>query len=67
LGYLFEAAPVVLADVQVLDLDFFRDPFPSYDVITMSMILHDWGQEKKRQLISKVRLAALAHFMHTAC
>jgi hypothetical protein len=43
--------------VQVLDLDFFKDPFPSYDVITMSMILHDWGQEKKRQLISKVGAA----------
>ena len=41
---------------QVLDLDFFAaTPFPSYDVITMGMILHDWGLEKKKLLMKKVR------------
>lgn len=31
--------------------DFFRDPLPGADVITMGMILHDWNLEKKKQLI----------------
>ncbi|KAF6250908.1 O-methyltransferase-domain-containing protein [Scenedesmus sp. NREL 46B-D3] len=45
-----------LADqVKVLDVDFFDDSsFPSYDVITMGMILHDWGLEKKKLLMKKV-------------
>jgi hypothetical protein len=33
--------------------DFFRDPLPKADVITMGMILHDWNLEKKRVLIQK--------------
>ena len=33
--------------------DFFRDPLPSADVITMGMILHDWNLEKKKVLIGK--------------
>ena len=32
-------------------LDFFRDPLPKADVITMGMILHDWNLEKKMQLV----------------
>ena len=32
-------------------LDFFREPFPKADVITMGMILHDWNLEKKMRLI----------------
>ena len=32
-------------------MDFFREPFPKADVITMGMILHDWNLEKKMQLI----------------
>jgi len=32
-------------------LDFFREPFPKADVVTMGMILHDWNLEKKLQLI----------------
>ena len=28
--------------------DFFKDPLPKADVITMGMILHDWNLEKKR-------------------
>jgi hypothetical protein len=31
--------------------DFFRDPLPQADVITMGMILHDWNLEKKMQLL----------------
>jgi hypothetical protein len=31
--------------------DFFKDPLPKTDVITMGMILHDWNLERKRQLI----------------
>ncbi|HSI12996.1 MAG TPA: methyltransferase [Chthoniobacter sp.] len=31
--------------------DFFRDPLPKADIITMGMILHDWNLEKKMQLI----------------
>lgn len=43
------------ASLQVQDIDFFSDkPFPSHDVITMGMILHDWGLEKKKLLMKKV-------------
>ena len=31
--------------------DFFADPLPKTDVITMSLILHDWNLERKLQLI----------------
>ena len=31
--------------------NFFQDPLPRADVITMGMILHDWNLEKKMQLI----------------
>ncbi len=31
--------------------DFFRDPLPKADVVTMGMILHDWNLEKKMHLI----------------
>ena len=31
--------------------DFFDDPLPKADVITMGMILHDWNLEKKMHLI----------------
>jgi ubiquinone/menaquinone biosynthesis C-methylase UbiE len=33
--------------------DFFAEPLPKADVITMGMILHDWNLEKKKQLIRK--------------
>ncbi|TDU31824.1 methyltransferase family protein [Panacagrimonas perspica] len=32
-------------------LDFFADPMPKADVITMGLILHDWNLEKKMHLI----------------
>jgi hypothetical protein len=31
--------------------NFFEDPLPKADVITMGMILHDWNLEKKKHLI----------------
>jgi hypothetical protein len=31
--------------------DFFNDPLPSADVITMGLILHDWNLERKMHLI----------------
>jgi precorrin-6B methylase 2 len=34
--------------------DFFADPLPKADVITMARILHDWNLEKKKALIRKV-------------
>ena len=34
--------------------DFFSDPLPKADVITMGMILHDWNLERKKLLIGKV-------------
>lgn len=33
--------------------DFFADPLPSAEVITMGMILHDWNLERKKLLIRK--------------
>jgi hypothetical protein len=33
--------------------DFFKDPLPKADVITMGHILHDWDLETKRMLIRK--------------
>ena len=33
--------------------DFFTDPFPKADIITMGNILHDWGTKDKKRLISK--------------
>jgi hypothetical protein len=31
--------------------DFFKDPLPKADLITMGMVLHDWNLEKKMHLI----------------
>jgi hypothetical protein len=31
--------------------DFFKDPLPKADIITMGMILHDWNLEKKMRLL----------------
>lgn len=33
--------------------DFFVDPFPGAEIITMGMILHDWNLEKKKLLLRK--------------
>jgi hypothetical protein len=37
--------------IAVVSGDFFRDPLPRADVITMGMILHDWNLERKTHLI----------------
>ena len=37
--------------VRVASGDFFKDPLPKTDLITMSHILHDWSLEKKMHLI----------------
>jgi hypothetical protein len=37
--------------VSARTLDFFAEPLPKADVITMGMILHDWNLEKKMHLI----------------
>jgi precorrin-6B methylase 2 len=43
-----------LADrVEIAEGDFFNDPLPAADVITMGNILHDWGKADKLMLIKK--------------
>ena len=37
--------------VSTMTLDFFAQPIPEADVVTMGMILHDWNLEKKKHLI----------------
>ncbi len=37
--------------IQAATIDFFQDPIPKADVVTMGMILHDWNLEKKMHLI----------------
>lgn len=37
--------------ISVASGDFFADPLPKADVITMGLILHDWNLERKRHLI----------------
>ncbi len=39
--------------VEVKSGDFFKDPFPKADIITMGNILHDWGLDQKKMLIRK--------------
>jgi precorrin-6B methylase 2 len=39
--------------VEIRAGDFFKDPFPAADVITMGNILHDWNTDEKKVLISK--------------
>ena len=39
--------------IQTKDIDFFNDPLPKADVITMGMILHDWDLDTKMMLIRK--------------
>jgi hypothetical protein len=45
------AAAGLSARVATASGDFFKDPLPRADVITMGMILHDWNLEKKMHLI----------------
>lgn len=39
--------------VHVVSGDFFTDKFPKADMITMGMILHDWGAKDKKMLVAK--------------
>jgi len=39
--------------VKIQSGDFFKESFPQADVITMGNILHGWGTEDKKKLISK--------------
>lgn len=45
------AAAGVSDRVSAKSIDFFAEPLPKADVITMGMILHDWNLEKKMHLI----------------
>jgi precorrin-6B methylase 2 len=45
------AACDVADRVSTQPIDFFNEPMPKADVITMGMILHDWNLEKKKFLI----------------
>jgi len=45
------AAAGLSSRVRTASGDFFKDPLPKADVITMGMILHDWNLEKKMHLI----------------
>jgi hypothetical protein len=45
------AAAGLTSRVSTASGDFFKDPLPNADVITMGMILHDWNLEKKMHLI----------------
>jgi len=45
------AATEVADRVSAQPLDFFAEPLPRADVITMGMVLHDWNLEKKRFLV----------------
>lgn len=39
--------------VKAEPIDFFKDPIPQADIVTMGMILHDWDLENKMMLIRK--------------
>jgi hypothetical protein len=45
------AAAALNGRVGTVSGDFFKNPLPKADIITMGMILHDWNLEKKMHLI----------------
>jgi hypothetical protein len=45
------AAAGLTSRISTASGDFFKDPLPKADLITMGMILHDWNLEKKMHLI----------------
>ncbi len=51
------AAAGLTGRVRAASGDFFTDPLPPADVITMGMILHDWNLEKKMMLLEKAYAA----------
>ena len=55
------AAAGVSDRVRTASGDFFKDPLPKADMITMGMILHDWNLEKKMHLIRAASRISLMH------
>ena len=53
------AAAGLFERVHAKPIDFFAEPLPGADVVTMGMILHDWNLEKKMHLLRAAH-AALA-------
>jgi SAM-dependent methyltransferase len=51
------AAAGLSARVRTASGDFFEDPLPQADLITMGMILHDWNLEKEMHLIRSAHRA----------
>lgn len=47
------AADRLEARITAVAGDFFADPLPQADVVTMGMILHDWSLERKKALVRK--------------
>jgi hypothetical protein len=45
------AAAGVADRVRAVELDFLADPIPAADVVTMSLILHDWNLDRKLHLV----------------
>jgi acetylserotonin O-methyltransferase len=45
------------ASVELIAGDFFKDPLPPADLYALSRILHDWGEEKIRTLLSRIHAA----------
>lgn len=45
------AAAGLAERISAVSLDFFAEPLPKADVITMGLILHDWNLERKMHLI----------------
>jgi acetylserotonin O-methyltransferase len=43
--------------VELIVGDFFKDPLPPADLYALSRILHDWGEEKIRKLLSRIHAA----------
>jgi hypothetical protein len=43
--------------IEVVAGDFFADPLPKADVVTMGNVLHDWNLERKQQLIARAYAA----------
>lgn len=46
------AADGLSGRVTAAEINFFSQPIPQADVVTMGMILHDWNLEKKKHLIA---------------
>jgi len=51
------AAAGLTQRIRTVSGDFFVDPLPPADLITMGMILHDWNLEKKKHLIRSAHAA----------